>query len=92
MASVKVAVRARPFNQREINMESGEIIQMDGNKTTILNLKFQSLISSPNIVSTPRNKCSIKSLCVFVPTVHTLLSIVWCCHHSHGWTFFTLNS
>uniref|UniRef100_A0A131XYU4 Putative kinesin-like protein n=1 Tax=Ixodes ricinus TaxID=34613 RepID=A0A131XYU4_IXORI len=39
MASVKVAVRARPFNQREINMESGEIIQMDGNKTTILNLK-----------------------------------------------------
>lgn len=39
MASVKVAVRARPFNQREIDMKSNEIIRMDGNKTCIENLK-----------------------------------------------------
>uniref|UniRef100_A0A131YA00 Kinesin family member 16B n=1 Tax=Rhipicephalus appendiculatus TaxID=34631 RepID=A0A131YA00_RHIAP len=39
MASVKVAVRARPFNQREIDMKSSEIIRMDGNKTCIENLK-----------------------------------------------------
>lgn len=39
MASVKVAVRARPFNKRETDMHSGEIIKMQGNKTTITNLK-----------------------------------------------------
>ncbi|XP_064489753.1 kinesin-like protein KIF16B isoform X2 [Ornithodoros turicata] len=39
MASVKVAVRARPFNQRELEMQSAEIIKMQGNKTTITNLK-----------------------------------------------------
>ncbi|KAH9380626.1 hypothetical protein HPB48_020895 [Haemaphysalis longicornis] len=39
MASVKVAVRARPFNQREIDMKSSEIIQMEGNKTSIENMK-----------------------------------------------------
>ncbi|KAK8758441.1 hypothetical protein V5799_003929 [Amblyomma americanum] len=54
MASVKVAVRARPFNQREIDMKSSEIIQMEGNKTSIENLKFQSLISCPNIVVSPQ--------------------------------------
>uniref|UniRef100_A0A2R5LPK0 Putative kinesin-like protein n=1 Tax=Ornithodoros turicata TaxID=34597 RepID=A0A2R5LPK0_9ACAR len=53
MASVKVAVRARPFNQRELEMQSAEIIKMQGNKTTITNLKFQSLISSPDIVVQP---------------------------------------
>uniref|UniRef100_A0A1E1XLW9 Putative kinesin-like protein n=3 Tax=Amblyomma TaxID=6942 RepID=A0A1E1XLW9_AMBSC len=54
MASVKVAVRARPFNQREIDMKSSEIIHMEGNKTSIENLKFQSLISCPNIVVSPQ--------------------------------------
>uniref|UniRef100_A0A131YJ83 Kinesin family member 16B n=1 Tax=Rhipicephalus appendiculatus TaxID=34631 RepID=A0A131YJ83_RHIAP len=54
MASVKVAVRARPFNQREIDMKSSEIIRMDGNKTCIENLKFQSLISCPNIIVSPQ--------------------------------------
>uniref|UniRef100_A0A674CGX4 plus-end-directed kinesin ATPase n=1 Tax=Salmo trutta TaxID=8032 RepID=A0A674CGX4_SALTR len=38
-ASVKVAVRVRPFNSREIGKESKCIIQMTGNTTTILNPK-----------------------------------------------------
>ncbi|XP_055515634.1 kinesin-like protein KIF1B isoform X13 [Leucoraja erinacea] len=38
-ASVKVAVRVRPFNTREINKESKCIIQMQGNITTIFNPK-----------------------------------------------------
>uniref|UniRef100_A0A8C7ZVD0 plus-end-directed kinesin ATPase n=1 Tax=Oryzias sinensis TaxID=183150 RepID=A0A8C7ZVD0_9TELE len=38
-ASVKVAVRVRPFNSREIGKESKCIIQMSGNTTTILNPK-----------------------------------------------------
>uniref|UniRef100_A0A4W3H9B6 Kinesin family member 1B n=1 Tax=Callorhinchus milii TaxID=7868 RepID=A0A4W3H9B6_CALMI len=38
-ASVKVAVRVRPFNTREINKDSKCIIQMQGNSTIILNPK-----------------------------------------------------
>ncbi|XP_032904439.1 kinesin-like protein KIF1B isoform X14 [Amblyraja radiata] len=38
-ASVKVAVRVRPFNTREINKDSKCIIQMQGNITTIFNPK-----------------------------------------------------
>ncbi|XP_016527618.1 kinesin-like protein KIF1B isoform X16 [Poecilia formosa] len=38
-ASVKVAVRVRPFNSRETSKESKCIIQMQGNTTTILNPK-----------------------------------------------------
>ncbi|XP_049438273.1 kinesin-like protein KIF1B isoform X10 [Epinephelus fuscoguttatus] len=38
-ASVKVAVRVRPFNSREMSKESKCIIQMQGNTTTILNPK-----------------------------------------------------
>ncbi|XP_043919081.1 kinesin-like protein KIF1B [Protopterus annectens] len=38
-ASVKVAVRVRPFNSREISKESKCIIQMQGNSTTIVNPK-----------------------------------------------------
>jgi hypothetical protein len=37
MTSVKVAVRCRPFNEREKNFESTCIITMDGNGTTIKN-------------------------------------------------------
>ncbi|XP_072362734.1 kinesin-like protein KIF16B isoform X2 [Scyliorhinus torazame] len=40
MASVKVAVRLRPMNLREKNLDAKFIIQMDGNKTTITNLKI----------------------------------------------------
>uniref|UniRef100_A0AAV2JVA7 plus-end-directed kinesin ATPase n=1 Tax=Knipowitschia caucasica TaxID=637954 RepID=A0AAV2JVA7_KNICA len=39
VASVKVAVRVRPFNSREIGKDSKCIIQMTGNTTTILNPK-----------------------------------------------------
>ncbi|XP_072569455.1 kinesin-like protein KIF1B isoform X15 [Paramormyrops kingsleyae] len=38
-ASVKVAVRVRPFNSREISKDSKCIIQMQGNSTSILNPK-----------------------------------------------------
>ncbi|XP_048109367.1 kinesin-like protein KIF1A isoform X20 [Alosa alosa] len=38
-ASVKVAVRVRPFNSREMSKDSKCIIQMSGNTTTILNPK-----------------------------------------------------
>ncbi|KAL3287107.1 hypothetical protein HHI36_001588 [Cryptolaemus montrouzieri] len=39
MASVKVAVRVRPFNQREIDMQAELIIQMKGKTTGIVNNK-----------------------------------------------------
>ncbi|KAK9880597.1 hypothetical protein WA026_011837 [Henosepilachna vigintioctopunctata] len=39
MASVKVAVRVRPFNKREINMNAQLIIQMNGKMTGIINTK-----------------------------------------------------
>ncbi|XP_062988450.1 kinesin-like protein KIF1A isoform X2 [Elgaria multicarinata webbii] len=38
-ASVKVAVRVRPFNSREMSRDSKCIIQMTGNTTTIINPK-----------------------------------------------------
>ncbi|KAI1301470.1 Kinesin-like protein [Halotydeus destructor] len=40
MSSVKVAVRVRPFNNREVNFESKCIIAMNGQTTTILNPKM----------------------------------------------------
>ncbi|XP_076474180.1 kinesin family member unc-104 isoform X8 [Bombus vancouverensis nearcticus] len=39
MSSVKVAVRVRPFNNREISREAQCIIEMSGNTTSILNPK-----------------------------------------------------
>ncbi|XP_074031968.1 kinesin family member unc-104 isoform X3 [Leptinotarsa decemlineata] len=41
MSSVKVAVRVRPFNNREINRECKCIIQMSGNTTAITNPKAE---------------------------------------------------
>uniref|UniRef100_A0A8C4T642 Kinesin-like protein KIF16B n=1 Tax=Erpetoichthys calabaricus TaxID=27687 RepID=A0A8C4T642_ERPCA len=40
MASVKVAVRLRPMNRREKDLEAKCIIYMDGNKTSITNIKI----------------------------------------------------
>ncbi|XP_067900407.1 kinesin-like protein KIF16B isoform X3 [Heterodontus francisci] len=40
MASVKVAVRLRPMNLREKDLDAKYIIHMDGNETTITNLKI----------------------------------------------------
>ncbi|XP_078047091.1 kinesin family member unc-104 isoform X2 [Augochlora pura] len=42
MSSVKVAVRVRPFNNREISREAQCIIEMSGNTTSILNPKAPS--------------------------------------------------
>lgn len=39
MSSVKVAVRVRPFNTREINRDAKCIIEMGGNMTAITNPK-----------------------------------------------------
>ncbi|XP_011863401.1 PREDICTED: kinesin-like protein KIF16B isoform X2 [Vollenhovia emeryi] len=39
MASVKVAVRVRPFNKREVAMNEKLIVQMNGKKTRIFNTK-----------------------------------------------------
>ncbi|XP_015122928.1 kinesin-like protein KIF16B isoform X2 [Diachasma alloeum] len=39
MASVKVAVRVRPFNKRELAMNAKLIVQMDGKKTRIFSSK-----------------------------------------------------
>ena len=39
MSSVKVAVRVRPFNSREIGREASCIIEMSGNMTAITNPK-----------------------------------------------------
>ncbi|XP_057339285.1 kinesin-like protein Klp98A isoform X1 [Microplitis mediator] len=39
MASVKVAVRVRPFNRRELAMNAKLIVQMDGKRTRIYNNK-----------------------------------------------------
>ncbi|OWF53130.1 kinesin-like protein KIF16B isoform X2 [Mizuhopecten yessoensis] len=43
MTSVKVAVRVRPLNQREKDLESKFIIAMDGKKTTIVNRKVSEM-------------------------------------------------
>ncbi|XP_053140513.1 kinesin-like protein KIF16B isoform X5 [Hemicordylus capensis] len=40
MASVKVAVRVRPINRREKDLDSKFIISMEKNKTTITNIKI----------------------------------------------------
>jgi len=54
MASVKVAVRVRPFNERELSMNSKCIIQMDAQKTLIFsNSPTTSSISSANLMSSP---------------------------------------
>ncbi|XP_030052209.1 LOW QUALITY PROTEIN: kinesin-like protein KIF16B [Microcaecilia unicolor] len=45
MASVKVAVRLRPMNRREKDLEAKFIIDMEGKKTTITNLKISEGIT-----------------------------------------------
>ncbi|KAK3871433.1 hypothetical protein Pcinc_023420 [Petrolisthes cinctipes] len=40
MASVKVAVRVRPFNQREIDLSSQCIVEVEDKKTTLINNKI----------------------------------------------------
>lgn len=47
MSSVKVAVRVRPFNSREISRESKCIIEMSGATTGNTNLIFIALHRTP---------------------------------------------
>ncbi|XP_046558058.1 LOW QUALITY PROTEIN: kinesin-like protein KIF16B [Haliotis rubra] len=46
MTSVKVAVRVRPVNQREVDLGSKVIIKMDSTKTSITNLKMPGSVGA----------------------------------------------
>ncbi|XP_037956915.1 kinesin-like protein Klp98A isoform X2 [Teleopsis dalmanni] len=43
MSSLKVAVRVRPFNAREIDMDAQLIVEMEGKKTRLLKPRLQSI-------------------------------------------------
>ncbi|KAF7689340.1 kinesin-like protein KIF16B isoform X1 [Silurus meridionalis] len=49
MASVRVAVRVRPMNQREKELLAQCIIEMEGNKTTITNLKIPDGVTGDSV-------------------------------------------
>ncbi|KAK2818219.1 hypothetical protein Q7C36_022152 [Tachysurus vachellii] len=49
MASVRVAVRLRPMNQREKELSAQCIIEMEGNKTTITNLKIPDGVTGDSV-------------------------------------------
>ncbi|XP_047659232.1 kinesin-like protein KIF16B [Tachysurus fulvidraco] len=49
MASVRVAVRVRPMNQREKELSAQCIIEMEGNKTTITNLKIPDGVTGDSV-------------------------------------------
>ncbi|XP_034534775.1 kinesin-like protein KIF16B [Notolabrus celidotus] len=49
MASVRVAVRVRPMNRREKDLTAKSIIHMEGNKTTVTNLKLAESIAADSV-------------------------------------------
>ncbi|XP_051992890.1 kinesin-like protein KIF16B isoform X2 [Xyrauchen texanus] len=49
MASVRVAVRVRPMNRREKDLSAKCIIKMEGNKTTITNLKIPDGVTGDSV-------------------------------------------
>ncbi|XP_033861237.3 kinesin-like protein KIF16B isoform X2 [Acipenser ruthenus] len=49
MASVKVAVRVRPMDRREKDLDAKFIIHMEGNKTSITNIKVPEGISGDTV-------------------------------------------
>ncbi|KAF4075373.1 hypothetical protein AMELA_G00233910 [Ameiurus melas] len=49
MASVRVAVRVRPMNEREKELSAQGIIEMEGNKTTITNLKIPDGVTGDSV-------------------------------------------
>ncbi|XP_041958527.1 kinesin-like protein KIF16B isoform X2 [Alosa sapidissima] len=49
MASVRVAVRVRPMNRREKELSAKCIIEMDGNKTTITNMKMSDGVTGDSL-------------------------------------------
>ncbi|XP_069942470.1 kinesin-like protein Klp98A isoform X2 [Cherax quadricarinatus] len=48
MASVKVAVRVRPFNQREIDLNSSCIVEVEDKKTRLINHKVNTIEGGEN--------------------------------------------
>ncbi|XP_026065304.1 kinesin-like protein KIF16B isoform X3 [Carassius auratus] len=49
MASVRVAVRVRPMNRREKDLSAKCIIEMEGNKTSITNLKIPDGVTGDSV-------------------------------------------
>ncbi|KAK7165812.1 hypothetical protein R3I93_005786 [Phoxinus phoxinus] len=49
MASVRVAVRVRPMNRREKDLSAKCIIEMEGNKTTVTNLKIPDGVTGDSV-------------------------------------------
>ncbi|XP_063055588.1 kinesin-like protein KIF16B isoform X2 [Engraulis encrasicolus] len=49
MASVRVAVRVRPMNRREKDLEAKCIIEMEGTKTTVTNLKLHDGVTGDSV-------------------------------------------
>jgi hypothetical protein len=56
MSSVKVAVRVRPFNQREKDQNSVSIIDMDGVKTTTIRNPVSTSILANLVLGNRREK------------------------------------
>jgi hypothetical protein len=56
MSSVKVAVRVRPFNQREKDQNSVSIIDMDGVKTTTIRNPVSTSIIANLVLGNRREK------------------------------------
>ncbi|XP_024886208.1 kinesin-like protein Klp98A [Temnothorax curvispinosus] len=51
MASVKVAVRVRPFNKREVAMNEKLIVQMSGKRTRIFSTKVSTISPAARVTS-----------------------------------------
>ncbi|XP_057188139.1 kinesin-like protein KIF16B isoform X2 [Triplophysa rosa] len=49
MASVRVAVRVRPMNRREKDLSAKSIIEMEGNKTSITNVKIPDGVTGDSV-------------------------------------------
>nr|XP_023698462.1 kinesin-like protein KIF16B [Paramormyrops kingsleyae] len=49
MASVRVAVRVRPMNRREKDLSAKVIIHMEGNKTSVTNIKIPEGMSGDSV-------------------------------------------
>lgn len=76
MSSVKVAVRVRPFNSREISMNSECIIQMNGTMTKIIDpVRFSSYMYILCKITKLRRLEKIKCIILITPTGHMMVLI-----------------
>ena len=71
MASVKVAVRVRPFNERELALNSKCIIKMEHNKTIIMNQKAPEVIDNTHNSQHMQSTSAEGSAATTVPTSTT---------------------